>query len=301
MSIEVPDNVPLQELQKEYVLSEKMKKVRFVQMDLLETFAAVCEKHNLRYFLNGGTLLGAVRHQGFIPWDDDVDVMMLREDYDRLCAIAPDVFQYPYFFQTALTEKGFFRTHAQLRNSDTTGCIIADAGKDINRGIFLDIFVIDGVSDSKVKCFFHKYTLQVMKELLWFAYDADYKELSLIMKGFYRIYQMLLKRISFDRQFRYFDQRILARYSRENTKLVGDLALGWKENVQWERDWFSDHLYLPFESLRFRVPSGYHQILSRQYGDTYMQIPKQHTGTQHGACYYDPDTPYRIYFSNNTQ
>lgn len=131
-----------------YRVSEKMKKVWAVELDLLEKFTSVCEKYNLRYFADAGTLIGAVRHQGFIPWDDDVDVVMPREDYDRLFEIAEKEFSYPYFFQTSLTENGFFRTHAQLRNSLTTGFIPYDRDKDINKGIFLDIFVLDGVADS---------------------------------------------------------------------------------------------------------------------------------------------------------
>ena len=81
-----------------YEVSAKMKKIWAVELDLLAKFIDVCNKHELNYFVDGGTLLGAVRHKGFIPWDDDVDVIMPREDYDKLFEIAAQEFQYPYFF-----------------------------------------------------------------------------------------------------------------------------------------------------------------------------------------------------------
>ena len=132
-----------------YTVSAKMKRIWAKELDLLRVFADVCEKNDLEYFLDGGTLLGAIRHKGFIPWDDDVDVIMPRKDYDRLWKIANSCFEYPYFFQTSLSEKNFFRAHAQLRNSETTGFIQSDEKKDINKGIFLDIFPLDNVPSDK--------------------------------------------------------------------------------------------------------------------------------------------------------
>ena len=131
-----------------YHISGNMKKVWAIELDLLRKFTEVCEKHGLNYFMDGGTLLGAVRHKGFIPWDDDADVIMPREDYDKLWLIASEEFRGPYFFQTTLSEEKFFRSHAQLRNSNTTGFVVEDQQKDINKGIFIDIFVLDNIQEN---------------------------------------------------------------------------------------------------------------------------------------------------------
>ena len=105
----------------EYVISDEIKKLRVVQMDILEHFIDVCRKHNLTYYAAGGTLLGAARHKGFIPWDDDIDVQMKWGDYQRLMDIASDEFKYPYFLQTYKNELFGEVTCNRLRRSDTTG------------------------------------------------------------------------------------------------------------------------------------------------------------------------------------
>ena len=132
-----------------YTISPEMKKLWAVELDLLNEFMSVCKRNNIRFSADAGTILGAVRHKGMIPWDDDIDVMMLREDYDKLCKIASKEFTYPYFFQTEDTDKGSLRGHAQLRNSATTGILYAEKEYKykFNQGIFIDIFPIENLSE----------------------------------------------------------------------------------------------------------------------------------------------------------
>ena len=124
-----------------HTVSTHVKKVWACELNLLQEFAKVCDKHGLHFWIDSGTLLGAIRHKGFIPWDDDIDVVMFREDYDKLVAIAHSEFKDPYLFQTAYTEKQFVRGHAQLRDTRTTAIIPEEVYKDFNQGIFIDIFV----------------------------------------------------------------------------------------------------------------------------------------------------------------
>lgn len=280
-----------------HTVSAEMKRVWAVQLDLLAQFSQVCEKHGLCYFLDGGTLLGAVRHSGFIPWDNDVDVIMPRADYDILCGIAPKVFQHPYFFQTALTEPGLFRTHAQLRNSTTTGYISADKDLPINKGIFLDIFILDGLPASPALLRLHKQAVCLGRKFLWLAYNADYSHHSFFKRICLRMLHFLLSPIPFSSFFRFYDKKILAAYSRNHPKTVGDLTLGWHENVFWDAAWFSDYRYMTFEHLSLRVPIGYDAVLRRQYGN-YQEIPslEQRGQNQHGEVFLDPDRPYTFYF-----
>lgn len=128
------------------------KKHWAVMIDLMTELDRICTKHGLRWFVDGGTLLGAVRHGGFIPWDDDVDVNMPREDYEKLCKIAPVEFEDPYFFQTNDTDHEWMNLYARLCNSDTTAIAkaILKNGKTTrknNQGIFIDIFPLDKVPD----------------------------------------------------------------------------------------------------------------------------------------------------------
>ena len=99
LKIQLPEGFLNEEVRCGYVVTHEMKKAWAVMLDLLAELDRVCKKNNIKYYANGGTMLGAVRHKGFIPWDDDIDVMMFREDYDRLMEIGPKEFTYPYFFQ----------------------------------------------------------------------------------------------------------------------------------------------------------------------------------------------------------
>lgn len=150
LKIKLPEGFLDEEERCGYIVSSKMKEVWAVELDLLSEFQRVAIKHNIKYIANGGTMLGAVRHGGFIPWDDDVDIMMLREEYDKLIKIAQSEFRYPYFFQTEYSDPGSLRCHAQLRNSQTTAILKDEQlGKmKFNQGIFIDIFPLDAVPDS---------------------------------------------------------------------------------------------------------------------------------------------------------
>lgn len=136
----------------DYFVSTDIKKLWNVELGLLEEFERVCAKYNLKYYADGGTLLGAVRHKGFIPWDDDIDIQMMASDYKKLCEVANKEFREPFFFQSYVTEEIFPPWHAKLRDSRTTGC--TEFEKILrpmwNKGIFLDIFPLYYVPDNPV-------------------------------------------------------------------------------------------------------------------------------------------------------
>ena len=136
-----------EEVRSGYTVSAEMKKVWKVQMDLLKKLLEVCDKHHLKIWAEGGTLLGTVREQGYIPWDDDIDMAMLRDDYDKLVRIAPEEFDHPFFFQCGDTEKFYPRGHAQLRMDGTTAILPYIQFVNSHQGIFIDIFPIDAVPD----------------------------------------------------------------------------------------------------------------------------------------------------------
>ncbi len=112
---------------------------------MLDEVERICKANGLKYFADSGTLIGAIRHEGYIPWDDDIDLVMLREDYDKFVQIAPDWLKEDLVLQTVYTEKNYLSGHAQIRNSKTCGCNEEDKKAGYNCGIFIDIFPLDGM------------------------------------------------------------------------------------------------------------------------------------------------------------
>ena len=130
---------------------KEIEKLKEVEFELLCEFDRVCRKNNLTYFLFGGSLLGAVRHGGFIPWDDDIDVVMPREDLNKLEKISHKVFDNKYFFQSSETEKGYPLMVAKLRKNGTIFEELAMTETQSHKGIFIDVFPLDKLDVSNEK------------------------------------------------------------------------------------------------------------------------------------------------------
>lgn len=122
-----------------------LNKLHQVEVEILDEFVKICKKNNLTYFLIGGTMLGAVRHKGFIPWDDDIDVGMLRKDYDQFIKIAPKELGDKYYLDCFEYNKNFYLPFAKIKKNNT----IFDEGYfedgKMHKGIFIDVFPIENV------------------------------------------------------------------------------------------------------------------------------------------------------------
>lgn len=132
----------------EFVVSKKQKKVWKTQMDMALEVKRICEKYKIKYFIIWGTLLGAVRHKGYIPWDDDFDIAFMRKDYERFCKIARKEITSPLFFQDALSDREFFIGYARIRDSRTTGWILDNSSPRYNNGIFIDLYPLDVIPEN---------------------------------------------------------------------------------------------------------------------------------------------------------
>lgn len=290
LKIQLPDGFLNEEVRCEYRVSSEMKKVWSVQLDLLNRLDEVCKKYGLVYYADSGTLIGAVRHSGYIPWDDDIDIVMMRKDYDRLLSVAEVEFKYPIFLQTAYSEKNYIRAHAQLRNSETTGCILPDVNTEYNKGIFIDIFPLDNIPDSDIE-------LEIFKKkikLCWKIITAPYVEhKKLITKIISSILSIVKKKVPFDVAFRKYE-KLCKKYNKELTSRISYIAYSMgKEKHIWKRRWFEQYHRVPFEFMEIPIPNGYDDRLKKEYGD-YMVI--RHAPTAHGNVFYSADIPYAEYF-----
>ena len=130
---------------------EELERLKKTEMEVLAAFIEICEKHDLPYFVNGGTAIGAVRHQGFIPWDDDIDLMMPREDYEKLLVIWNQSAPKGYILQNTRTDSDFTQNFTKIRKDHTTFLQDeAERTKHYHKGIFVDIFPGDRVPSGKI-------------------------------------------------------------------------------------------------------------------------------------------------------
>lgn len=150
IKIDLTKDFLCEEVRSECFVSSKIKKIWAVELDLLAEFARVCDKYSLQWFIAYGSLLGTIRHGGFIPWDNDIDVVITQDSFKKLCEIAEVEFKHPYFFQTPITENGkYYKVMAKLCNSETTGASELEWLQGINCGLFLDIFVLYEIPSDK--------------------------------------------------------------------------------------------------------------------------------------------------------
>ena len=300
IELEVNPDFLKEEWRSDHFVSAKTKEIWAVQIDLLMKLDKVCKLHGLNYCVGAGTLLGAVRHGGYIPWDDDIDVYMLREDYDQLMSLA-DEFQDPYFLQSSLTEKNLLRTYSRLRNGNTTGTTKVDSLRDINKGLFIDIFPLDGVSDNRIID-----RIQTIKNFFMVRVYNCYNAAKLDSgKNSGKIgkklrFQALLGKLFVPSKmlaYRIYEANI-KRCSASGTKMWGNRTIRFDcPKSRRPLEDYRDLIYLPFEFVEVPAPRNYDSILRQQYGD-YMKIPKNKGQNMHGeliiSTNYSYDDPRRL-------
>ena len=128
-----------------------INKLHNTQYEILEEFDRICKKHKLKYFLGFGSMLGAIRHEGFIPWDDDIDVLMMYDDFSKLKEINSSEWKDGYFMQSPETDKEYNRCFVKIRKTNTTLLVDDLIDKDINHGVAIDIEPLVSLADNLKK------------------------------------------------------------------------------------------------------------------------------------------------------
>ena len=220
------------------------------ELEILQTFIEVCEKLNLKYYLLDGSLLGAVRHKGFIPWDDDIDVGMLREDYERFLVEAPALLPSHLFVQTYETDEGYPKTFGKLRDSNTTFIGSSLSSQKINHGAYIDIFSLDRCELEFRNSFKFK-LVQIMCNLRT-SYTCDKKFLSLPVRLVRFISKLFYPKISNAVAGK---ERLYK--STPNGKLIANYHSMWGEREIVPCEWYGDGVLLDFAGIKVNCPTEY--------------------------------------------
>lgn len=251
---------------------KKLRKLQKTELEILLELDRVCRKHNLRYFIVGGTLIGAARNGGFIPWDDDIDVSMPREDFDKLIKLK-DEFSDNFFLQTHKTEKDCYFFYAKLRKNGTYFGEDKFEHTGIHKGIFMDIFPLDYISD---KGFIQKICFKSFSLINAFICSKKltseflYKNMSLPFIVTFRLIQCILP-LPLLYGLRSLCAKLTSALS--NKRLVASLAgfHGYPKEIAPVELW-GNGTDIEFEGKTVRAPEKYKEFLNHMFGD-YMQLP----------------------------
>lgn len=271
--------------EKKELSPEQFRKMQLTELDMLVELDRVCRENGIHYRITGGTLLGAVRHKGFIPWDDDADVNMLREDYEKFKKIANQLNPEICWFQDHDTDPEYRWGYGKLRRTGTRYVRVGQEHLKCRTGIFIDIFPLDNVPNSTIGRMIQDFRCFILRKITY----SEVGRVSEKETPFARRVYGLLAKIPIDFVFSRFrsmtrntkntdpnDVRVLSFKAAGKLYTKNSLHSRYGVKKEWLRE-FADY---EFEGKTLQGPKNYHDYLTYMYGD-YMQLPPPEKREQH--------------------
>ncbi|WKA53966.1 LicD family protein [Planococcus shixiaomingii] len=255
---------------------KELKKLKEAELNILIEFDRVCKKLGINYTLSSGTLLGAVRHQGFIPWDDDIDVALLREEYNRFINEAQNFFSPNLFIQTYQTDSKYPLNFCKLIDTSTTLIDFNMQKIDMKNGVYIDLFPIDKVASNKIIRTLDNLLISAI-HLLKYSYTREwaYSSNSKLKKSLRLLLYPVARIVGFS-FFNRLETYIRTKNNNDKNKYTyGDRTTAsyqYKDNMLMDIEIFNEYDHISFEKYDFQSIKNKDAYLKASYGD-YMKLP----------------------------
>lgn len=274
-----------------HYINDTIQSVRKVQIELLKKLIEVCEVYKLNYYAIYGTLLGIIRNQNYLPWDDDIDICMPRKDFNKLLSLDKDgdVFGSKYFLQTMYSDENvFFGGYAKLRDNDTTGITEYTYQKECNNGIWIDIFPLDECKDMINQ---HK-KISLIQGVLCYKTDKNDGRYRSCLK-WNRGIALLAGAVNRKFWCKKLDKYLEKYYNKEKTyyAILARILPVDKVN-RFKKEWFEEYEIKKFGDLDLRIPFMYDECLKELFGYNYMVYPDVSMRRPHKGVYYNTEIAY---------
>lgn len=259
---------------------DKLKQIQNVELEILDEIMRLCKKHHIHFAMMGGTCLGAVRHHGMIPWDDDIDLGMLRADYERFIKICESELDSKYFFQHFGTEEKCAFIFGKVRKNDTEMKEAYSSDVKMHHGIWVDVFPFDYVNDD-IHVFQKEYNkVLFLRNLLIVKQGFKLKEsMSFMVKVLYYLVKLFIWFVPKSYLIKKLIQ-LMTKYNEVETSTLFPYGCAWKEKELISKADFQEVIYMEFNGRMVPVFKQYDKYLTKLYGD-YMTPPpteKQNSG-----------------------
>ena len=273
----------------------ELRDIQEAALEILIETVRICDKYKLTYYISGGTYLGAVRHKGFIPWDDDVDVAMPRRDYNRFLKIAPKELRSPFRLVHYRNGKDVIHYSAKVED-DRYHLIDQTASIPREVSLWIDIFALDGLPENHVLCELHKFRLLCLRGLFKLSlFDQIVMQSNHDRPWYENAVISIAKVIDFSKFLSPYKRmaaldRALSKYDFYKSSHIMNFMGSYKfKSIMDRREIYADGAYYPFEGHFFRGPKAYDKYLKQIYGD-YMKLPPEDKRNWHQTVIVNRDS-----------